>query len=453
MFDHRELEPLGHRAPEGDIKGIRPGTPCASWSREGEAVSTTAEKRQHPGTDAPTRPLYAVQPEHGPLGEFRTVLLRYLVGAFLLLFLVILVRPAQIGAAEPETAPWKYQREQVEVQGGGVLNAYARVAMRSTAWMARSSIERQRDVYRLGLFDFLVGGRTAQDVGGWREGNRQLLRVGTQLALLGLVAYGILVRPNARTWVLAILLLLAATVVITRPQATVQKAAALGTAVPNVMLGAVSQVAPSRETDGAPNADEAQKRLSTRYWDSFVAHPLSRVQTGTAVLATADPAHKPSLLQSLGKNISGVHDWAIGRHGAERAFIATSAVGYILPFALTLGVLAMVAACAQTLLFLLCLAGLFAVPLAVQGPRRRGQLIRWWLLPLLATVALLAFTSLLSLTVMRVANALHSSDEYVGVLLAGSTWPIVALVLIRWRLARRRGKLPRRGRLLGSDPS
>jgi hypothetical protein len=416
-------------------------------------VSTTAEKHHHGGTDAPTRLLYAVRPEHGLLGEFRTVLLRYLIGAFLLLFLVILVRPAQIGAAEAEAAPWKYQREQVEVQGGGVLNAYARLAMRSTAWMTRSSIERQRDVYRLGLFDFLVGGRTAEGVGGWREGNRRLLRDGTQLALLGLVAYGILVRPNARTWVLAILLLLAATVVITKPQATVQNAAAIGTAVPNLMLGAVSQIAPSQETDGAPNADEAQKRLATRYWDSFVAHPLSRVQTGTAVLATADPARKPSVLQSLGKNVSGVHDWAIGRHGPERAFIATSAVGYVLPFAITLGVLAMVAACAQTLLFLLCLAALLVVPLAVQGPRRRGQVIRWWLLPLLATVVLLAFTSLLSLTVMRVANALHSSDEYIGVLLAGSTWPIVALILIRWRLTRQRGNVPRRHRLLGSDPS
>ena len=41
-------------------------------------------------------------------------------------------------------------------------------------------------------------------------------------------------------------------------------------------------------------------------------------------------------------------------------------------------VLAMVAACAQTLLFLLCLAGLFVLPFAVQGPRRRGSHDRGW---------------------------------------------------------------------------
>jgi hypothetical protein len=203
------------------------------------------------------------------------------------------------------------------------------------------------------------------------------------------------------------------------------------------MLEAVAQVAPSSDTEGVANPEKAHKRLATHYWNSYVANPLSRVQTGSAVLAGADPSRKRSVLAQLGQNVSGVHDWAIGRHGPERAFIATSAIGYVLPFAVALGVLAMLAACAQTLLFLLCLAGLFLLPFAVQGPRRRGQLIRWWLLPLLATVLMLALTSLLSLTVMRVATALHSSDEYLGVLLAGSTWPIVGIVLLRWRYVRR----------------
>jgi len=416
-------------------------------------VSITAEKRHHGRPpQAPTRPLRVVRPadDEGFLGQFRTVLVRYLAAAFLLLFLVIVVRPAQaVGGVVPEAAPWSYQHEQVDVQGHGVLNAYARFAIHSTAWLAKSSIERQRDVYRLSLFDFLVGGRTADGVGGWREGNRLILRGGTQLILLGLVAYGILLRPPARTWVLAILLVLVTTVAITKPQATVRAAAAPGIATPNLMLEAVAQVAPSRDTEGAADPEEAHKRLATHYWSSYVANPLSRVQTGSAVLAGADPSRKRSVLESLGHNVAGVHDWAVGRHGPERAFIATSALGYVLPFAVALGVLAMLAACAQTLLFLLCLAGLFVLPLAVQGPRRRGQLIRWWLLPLLATVLILALTSLLSLTVMRVATALHSSDEYLGVLLAGSTWPIVALGLLRWRYLRRGARAARSEQLLG----
>ncbi len=422
MFGLSELEPERHRG-----------------SREGEAVSIAAEKRHDGRVYAPTRPLHVVRPVDGLLAQFRTVLGRYLMAAFLLLFLVIVVRPAQaVGGVVPESAPWSYQHEQIDVQGHGVLNAYARITLRSTAWLAKSSIERQRDVYRLSLFDFLVGGRTADGVGGWREGNRRLLRYGTQLVLLGLVAYGILARPSARTWVLAILLVLVTTVAITKPQATVRAAAAPGIATPNLMLEAVAQIAPSSDTKGVADPEKAHKRLAARYWNSYVANPLSRVQTGSPVLVGADPSRKRSLLASLGHDISGVHDWAIGRHGPERAFIATSALGYVLPFALLLGVLAMVAACAQTLLFLLCLTGLFVLPFAVQGPRRRGQLIRWWLLPLLATVLMLALTSLLSLTVMRVATALHSSDEYLGVLLAGSTGPLVGIGLLRWRLRRRR---------------
>ena len=35
------------------------------------------------------------------------------------------------------------------------LNAYARATVGATAWLARASIERQRDLFRLNLFDFL----------------------------------------------------------------------------------------------------------------------------------------------------------------------------------------------------------------------------------------------------------------------------------------------------------
>ncbi len=372
--------------------------------------------------------------------RFRTLLFRYLAVGFILLATVVVANPgAPRAAGDPD--PWDYQREQVDIQGRGLLNAYARVGMRATAWLAKSSIERQRDVLRLSLFDALVGDGAAQAVGGWRARNADLLEAATKAALLGLIAWGVIRRPAWRNLTVAALLLVVGTVVVTRPYTTVQAAARPGVAVPNAMLAVVTGIAP----DGAPGGEQApeptQRRLLTGYWRSFVAHPLSRMQTGTAVLGDADPGRKATVLEALRKNVSAVNDWAVGHRGPERAFIATSALGYVLPFAVGLGALAMLAACAQTLLFLLCLGGLFVLPLAVAGRRHRRALVRLWLAPLLGSVAVLAGASLLSFVVVRAAETLHASDEYVGVLLAGSTWPALAAFLIgRW-LTRRRQRL------------
>jgi hypothetical protein len=408
-------------------------------SREGEAVDRTAVRSRVGLTDGATR-IPTVVPLAPDRVRFRTLLFRYLAVGFILLAVVVVANPAapDLGA-DPE--PWDYQREQVEVQGRGILNAYAGAAVRATAWLAKSSIERQRDMLRLSLFDLLVGGGAAESLGDWRARNAPGLEAATKAALLGLIAWGLVRRPAWRNLTVAALLLLVATVALTRPYTTVDTAARPGLLVPNAMLTVVSRVAPDGAVGSQSDAEPTQRRLLTRYWKSFVAHPLSRMQTGTAVLADAPPGKKPGVLESLRKNVSAVNDWAVGRRGPERAFIATSALGYVLPFAVGLGALAMVAACAQTLLFLLCLGGLFALPLAVAGRRQRRALVRFWLAPLLGSAAVLAGASLLSFVVVRAAETLHASDEYVGLLLAGSTWPALgAFLLARWLTRRRQGQ-------------
>ena len=384
--------------------------------------------------DRATRILPAEPRDRGPV-RFRTLVFRYLAVAFVLLAVVVIANPRQPDAAAGAASrPWDYQREQVTVEGRGVLNAYARVTVGATAWLARASIERQRDVLRLSLFDFLVGSGVADAVRGFRLANGPALEAATKVAVVGLVLYGAMVRPARRSCVVAVLLLLVATLAVTRPHSTVDAAARPGVLVPNAMLGVVERVAPGGAAEGAA---VAQRRLLTRYWSSFVAHPLSRIQTGTPVLASAPPGKKPGVLDGLRKNVSAVNDWAVGRHGPERAFIASSALGYVLPFAVALGLLAMVAACAQTMLFVLCLVGLFVLPFGAAGRRQRGALIRYWLAPLLASVAVLALASVLSFAIMRTADAVHAADEFVGVLLAGSTVPVVVAVLIGRRVARR----------------
>jgi hypothetical protein len=371
--------------------------------------------------------------------RFRTLLFRYLAVGFILLATVLVANPgAPTAPGDPD--PWDYQREQVDVQGRGVLNAYGRMGIRATAWLAKSSIERQRDMLRLSLFDALVGPGAAQSVGGWRARNADPLEAATKAALLGLIAWGVIRRPAWRNLTVAALLLIVATVTITRPYSTVSAATRPGVVVPNAMLTMVTRIAPDGAAGDQADAEPTQRRLLTGYWRSFVAHPLSRMQTGTAVLAEAEPGKKASVLDALRRNVSAVNDWAVGHRGPERAFMATSALGYVLPFAVGLGALAMVAACAQTILFLLCLAGPFVLPVAVAGRRHRRALVRFWLAPLLGSVAVLAAASLLSFVVVRAAETLHASDEYVGLLLAGSTWPALAAFLIgRWLTHRRQG--------------
>jgi hypothetical protein len=369
--------------------------------------------------------------------RFRTLLFRYLAVGFILLATVLVANPgAPTAPGDPD--PWDYQREQVDVQGRGVLNAYGRMSIRATAWLAKSSIERQRDMLRLSLFDALVGPGAAQSVGGWRARNADPLEAATKAALLGLIAWGVIRRPAWRNLTVAALLLIVATVTITRPYSTVSAATRPGVVVPNAMLTMVTRIAPDGAAGDQADAEPTQRRLLTGYWRSFVAHPLSRMQTGTTVLAEAEPGKKASVLDAVRRNVSAVNDWAVGHRGPERAFIATSALGYVLPFAVGLGALAMVAACAQTILFLLCLAGPFVLPVAVAGRRHRRALVRFWLAPLLGSVAVLAAASLLSFVVVRAAETLHASDEYVGLLLAGSTWPALAAFLIgRWLTHRR----------------
>jgi hypothetical protein len=395
-----------------------------------------------------TPPAASTRPRRAP-GTAR-VLAAYLAAAFVLLAVVFTLRPHQ-GPA-PAAPTWDYQRETVALEGGGALNAYARWAVRTTAWMARGSIERQRDVHRLSPLDFLAGEDAAAELAAWRQRHRLPLEGATLAAVTALAAWGSLRRRPGRLWLAALLMVVGLTVLVTRPQTATSLAARAGTAVPNLLLRAAATADPSgsvastaeRAGDGA---ERVQRTVAGRYWTAFVAEPLSRLQTGTTVLAGAPPAGKPGLLRSLRARVTAVGDWAVGRHGLERAVIATLALVYALPFALALVALAMLASCAQALVWLLALAGPLVAPLAAD-PARRRALLRWWLVPLAAAVALLGASALAALLVIRVAELTHAADAYLGMLLAGSTAPALAAVLAVRRLLARRRPQRRRPRAL-----
>jgi hypothetical protein len=389
----------------------------------------------------PARPS-APRPAPGPA----RILAAYLAAAFVLLAVVFALRPAH-GQAPPAPA-WDYQRETVALDGGGTLNAYARWAVRTAASVTRGSIERQRDVHRLSPLDYLTGQRAASALAGWRERHRLPLEGATLAAVCALAAWGTLRRRPGRVWLAALLMLVGLTLLVTRPQTATTMAAEAGTEVPNLLLRAAATADPSESvaTAGPPAAAPSaaavvQRTVAARYWTAFVGEPLSRLQTGTTVLATAPPAGKAGVLRALRARVTAVGDWAVGRRGPERAVIATLALAYVLPFALALVALAMLASCAQTLVWLLALAGPLVAPLAVD-PRRRRAVLRWWLVPLAAALALLAGAALASLVVIRVAELTHAADAYLGMLLAGSTAPVLAAALAIRRLLRQRPARP-----------
>jgi hypothetical protein len=385
----------------------------------------------------------------GPRGRLAVpgtarVLAAYLAGAFLLLAVVFAVAPAQ-GPA-PAAPAWDYQRETVALEGGGALNAYARWAVRTTAWLARGSIERQRDVHRLSPLDYLAGEDGATGLAAWRERHRLPLEGATLAAVTALAAWGTLRRRPGRLWLVALLMVVGATVLVTRPQAATSLAGRAGTAVPNQLLRAAATADPGVSVAATGRGTEAvQATVAGRYWTAFVGEPLSRLQTGTTVLATAPPGAKPGVLGSLRARVTAVGDWAVGRHGLERAVIATLALAYAVPFALALVALAMLASCAQALVWLLALAGPLVIPVAVDPGRRRGVL-HWWLIPLAAALALLAATTLAALAVIRVAELTHAADAYLGMLLAGSTAPALGAALALRRFWPRRFWPRRRSR-------
>jgi hypothetical protein len=345
------------------------------------------------------------------------VLAAYLAGAFLLLAVVFALRPAQ-GPA-PAAPTWDYQRETVALEGGGALNAYARWAVRTTAWLARGSIERQRDVHRFSPLDELAGGDGAAGLAAWRERHRLPLEGATLAAVTALAAWGTLRRRPGRLWLVALLVVVGATVLVTRPQAATVLAGRAGTAVPNQLLRAAATADPGvSATATAGGAEAVQRTVAGRYWTAFVGEPLSRLQTGP-----------------------------------ERAVIATLALAYAVPFALALVALAMLASCAQALVWLLALAGPLVAPLAVD-PARRRAVLRWWLVPLAAALALLAAATLATLAVIRVAELTHAADAYLGMLLAGSTAPVLAAALALRRFRPRRSRhRPSRPHALPARPT
>src|SRR4029453_17558717 len=238
--------------------------PTPPTPRKGASMSMSIRR----GT-TPTAPPRRSRPPGRPAPPGRTggrratpgttrVLAAYLAGALLLLAGGFALRPAQ-GPA-PAAPAWDYQRETVALEGGGAVNAYARWAVRATAWLARGSIERQRDVHRLSPPDYLAGEDGAAGLAAWRERHRLPLEGATLAAVTALAAWGTLRRRPGRRWLVVLLLVVGATVLVPRPVAAPPLAGGAGPAVPNQLLRAAATADPGVPVGAGGSGAEAVQR-------------------------------------------------------------------------------------------------------------------------------------------------------------------------------------------------
>src|SRR6266536_455820 len=362
-----------------------------------------------PPSDPPPGPPPAGPPPVGrpprpgdcALRRSRRLLARYLLAAAALLTLALVVLPP----APPERpdAAAAHRLERLRVDGRGPLSSVGRTSLRASAWLAAATIDRQRAL----LDPTPLAARTREPLTralhAWHQPRNGPLRASAVLAAMVLAAAGFPGRVAVAT----------AFRVVRAPG-------------PSPLLGQ-----PSLEAD--PGLVAAQKRIGDAYWTAFVTANVSRADTATPILAQAQPARRASLLDQLQRNLVGGRDGNAG--GLQRAVVGLDALAAVAASAVAASVLTTLAAIAQALLFVLCLAALLLTPL-VCHPRAWRALGPGLVAPMVGAAVVLFLAALGSWTVTTTAVTLAAAGEWLLSLVSGSTVAVLATWL-GWRALRR----------------
>src|SRR6266540_3704662 len=396
-----------------------------------------------PPSDPPPGPPPAGPPPVGrpprpgdcALRRSRRLLARYLLAAAALLTLALVVLPP--APTERPDAAAAHRLEHLRVDGRGPLSSVGRTSLRASAWLAAATIDRQRAL----LDPTPLAARTREPLTralhAWHQPRNGPLRASAVLAAMVLAALATLARRR-RSLAVALVAMLVAAVVVTRPATTLAAAGfpgrvAVATAFrvvrapgPSPLLGQ-----PSLEAD--PGLVAAQKRIGDAYWTAFVTANVSRADTATPILAQAQPARRASLLDQLQRNLVGGRDGNAG--GLQRAVVGLDALAAVAASAVAASVLTTLAAIAQALLFVLCLAALLLTPL-VCHPRAWRALGPGLVAPMVGAAVVLFLAALGSWTVTTTAVTLAAAGEWLLSLASGSTVAVLATWLA-WRAVRR----------------
>lgn len=319
----------------------------------------------------------------------------WLLGIALLLFAMFALSKPPI----PHDLNYQYQ---LDLR----LKSYPLVA--PTAGLVQWSTERVREVYRWNLTSETV----AHSAPSAKAGTEDALLPATVLIFLGVFAMCLIwfVPTKRLIGVGLVIFILAASHLGAHPAAYTRFMAAPSILVPNTAVALVTQAEPGRTLGVEPKAQNRLRDMADRYFDHYVTFTKHREASAGKLFA-----------------------------GPKRIWFGVSGLLYVLPFAVTLSFLAALTTLTQTLCWALFMLSPFAIAMAV-GDGRSG--LRVWqhvVLPLLATLALLAIEGLVLPLVLFLATLIHATENEIGLLAIGSLFPILLVTGIVLFLRRTRG--------------
>jgi hypothetical protein len=276
-----------------------------------------------------------------------------------------------------------------------------------TAGLVEWSTERVREVYRWNLTAETVGHAAPPD----KAGTEDAILPATILIFLGVFASFMVwfVPAKRAVGIGLIIFVLSAAHLGAHPEAYTKFMAAPSILVPNAAVALVTRADPGRTLGVEPRAQNRLKDMADRYFEHYVTFTEHRMGSAGKVLA-----------------------------GPKRIWFGITGLAYVMPFALFLSVLSALTTLVQTLCWILFMISPFAVALAV-GDGRAG--LRVWqhvVVPLLATLAILAVLGLALPLVLYLATLVHATENEIGLLAVGSLFPVSVVVAIALLIRRRK---------------
>lgn len=314
---------------------------------------------------------------------------------------ILVLLAALFVMAKPEVPKDLNYRYQLDLR----LKSYPLVE--PTAGLVEWSTERVREVYRWNLTAETMERAAPPD----RAGTPAAVTPATFFIILGCLACVLIWFVPAQRWTGwgLLVFVLAGSHLVMHPAAYLELAAAPSTLIPNAAATLVVKADPGQTEGVERETAVGLKDLADRYFEQYVRFTEHRhADAGTMFV------------------------------GVKRAWFGISGLIYVLPFAVVLAVLSALTVLVQTLSWALLALAPFGLTIALVDGRAGIKVKQHVLLPLAATLFLLAVLGLVLPLVVFLATFVHAMESEIGRLLIGSVFPILLVAFALRLYARHR---------------